>query len=368
MDKIFIGLMTGTSADSLDLAAVDFSNEKLNVVGTKNFEIPKEIKIQIKENVNTINIDYSSIDMLDAELGKFFANSIEEFVNDKNISKNKIVAVGSHGQTIKHDPSAIPPISMQLGDPQLISNETNLKTIGNFRQDDIEAGGQGAPLSPLFHEEAFKDNYEERIIVNIGGITNISLLSKSKLLGFDTGPGNCLLDSWSQMNKRGNYDAEGKWAKSGKVNQDLIKIMLGDKYFALDHPKSTGPDYFNLHWIEDSLNKLGHELAPEDVQATLTELTVVSLFDSLKQLGALENRMFLCGGGIHNDFLMSRMSSIFNQDIQTTSNLGVDPDFLEAICFAWLAYKRINNVRFDLKEITGSKEAVFLGRIYDPVI
>ena len=368
MDKVFIGLMTGTSADSLDLAAVDFSNEKLNVIGTRNFEIPNEIKKQIKENVNTINIDYASVGMLDAELGKFFARSIEEFVNSKNISKNEIVAVGSHGQTIKHDPSAEPPLSLQIGDPQLISNETNLKTIGNFRQDDIEAGGQGAPLSPLFHEEVFKDKYEARTIVNIGGITNISLLTRSKLTGFDTGPGNCLLDSWSQKNKKGNYDAEGKWGKTGKINQDLIKIMLSDKYFALNHPKSTGPDYFNLRWIENSLNKLGYELAPEDVQATLTELTVLSLFESLKKLGALENKMFLCGGGTHNDFLMSRMSSIFNQDIPTTSNLGVDPDFLEAICFAWLAYKRINNVRFDLKEITGSKEAVFLGRIYDPII
>lgn len=367
MANIYIGLMTGTSADSLDLSAVDFSNKKLKVIGNTNFEIPSQLKKQIKKSAVSVELDETTINKLDEDLGRFFASRIENFIQSLSIEKKEVIAIGSHGQTIKHSPNSIPPYSLQIGDPQLMSNKLDMKIIGDFRQDDIEAGGQGAPLSPLFHREVFKDKEEKRIIINIGGITNISILNESKLVGFDTGPGNCLLDAWAKENEQGDYDSGGKWAKSGEINEDLIKSMLNDDYFLKDHPKSTGPDYFNLRWVYSYLKKIDCDLNPADVQATLTELTILSLLTSLKTLKAEDYKVYFCGGGIHNEFMMTRMSTKLNQDVRTTNDLGVDPDFLEAICFAWLAAKRLDNIKFNLKEITGSKGTVFLGRIYKPV-
>ena len=367
MSNIFIGLMTGTSADSLDLAAVDFTATKFEVIGLKNFEIPKQIKTQVLEQTRSKELDQSSIEDLDIQLSKFFVKSIQEFMISISLESNQIVAIGSHGQTIKHEPNADLPFSLQIGNPQLLSNKLGIKTIGNFRDDDIAAGGQGAPLSPIFHKEVFASENEERVIINIGGITNISVVGKSNLIGFDTGPGNCLIDAWIRLNKKENYDDKGRWAKSGKINQDLLNIVIRDDYFSLKHPKSTGPDYFNLNWLNTCLSKVGYEIDSTDVQTTLTELTAISLSNSLKNLKLLNNQIYLCGGGVHNDYLLSRISSRLGKSCSTTVKLGIDPDYLEAICFAWLAYKRVNEVRFNMRDITGSREKVYLGKIYFPI-
>ena len=368
MGNIFIGLMTGTSADSLDLAAVDFSENNFEVIGLKNYEIPHQIKEEILKNTRDKILNKSSIENLDIKLGHFFTDKIEQFLKSLAIDSNQVEAIGSHGQTIKHEPNSKIPYSLQIGSPQIISNMLGVKTIGNFRDDDIEAGGQGAPLSPLFHREVFSEKNDERIIVNIGGITNLSLLGKSRLIGFDTGPGNCLMDSWTKINKKGNYDHKGNWAKSGNINKNLIEIMMSDDYFALDHPKSTGPDYFSLDWIYKSLQDLEHEIESADVQATVAELTVISLCNSIEKLDALTEKVYFCGGGVHNEYLMSRISTKLDKNCLTTRELGVDPDYLEAICFAWLAYKRVSGIKFDMRQITGSKKKVYLGKVYVPVI
>ena len=367
MSNIFIGLMTGTSADSLDLAAVDFTATKFEVIGLKNFEIPKQIKTQVLEQTRSKELEQSSIEDLDIQLSKFFVKSIQEFMISLSLESNQIVAIGSHGQTIKHEPNADLPFSLQIGNPQLLSNKLGIKTIGNFRDDDIAAGGQGAPLSPIFHKEVFASENEERVIINIGGITNISVVGRSDLIGFDTGPGNCLIDAWIRLNKKENYDDMGSWAKSGKISQDLLNIVIADDYFSLKHPKSTGPDYFNLNWLNTCLSKVGYEIDSTDVQTTLTELTAISLSNSLKNLKLLSNQIYLCGGGVHNDYLLSRISSKLGKSCSTTIELGIDPDYLEAICFAWLAYKRVNEVRFNMRDITGSREKVYLGKIYFPI-
>ena len=366
MNNIFIGLMTGTSVDSLDLAAVKCIENNLEVIGTANFDIPSDLKRKIKNNVFSKEIDQSSLQDLDNTMALFFAENIKSFINSLSLNEKQIVAIGSHGQTIKHEPESAIPFSLQIGNPQVISNKLEIKTVGNFRQDDIDAGGQGAPLSPIFHQEVFQNENERRVIVNIGGITNLSILGTSKIIGFDSGPGNCLLDAWIAENKKVNFDIGGNWAKSGKVSNDLLNVFLKDNYFSSSYPKSTGPDYFSLEWIKNSLDQLDYPVEPKDVQRTLTELTVITLYDSLKKINEETNAIYFCGGGIHNDFLMSRMSAQFNKKLLTTSDLGINPDFLEAICFAWLAHKRINNTRFNMGEITGSKGKVYLGRIYEP--
>ncbi len=366
--EIYIGLMTGTSADSLDIAAVNFSDEKITIIGEENFSIPTQLKEEIKKNTNSNNLVRSSIDKLDLDLGEFFATKIDDFLNIHDLRHDEIIAIGSHGQTIKHEPNSLKPFSLQVGDPQLISNKLGIKTIGNFRDDDIEAGGQGAPLSPLFHREILKGGQEKRVIINIGGITNISILGKSNLIGFDTGPGNCLMDIWIKEKQGKDYDENGNWAKSASCDEELLDIMLQDQFFSIENPKSTGPDYFNLEWINSSIRNLNHEISSADVQSTLAELTATSLASSLKRMEVMNHALYFCGGGIHNQYLMDRISLKVETPCLSTQDLGISPDYLEAIGFAWLAYKRNKNTTFDISEITGSKREVYLGKIYKPII
>jgi len=367
-DNIFIGLMTGTSVDSLDCAAINCKGEEIEILGLRNFDIPKHLKKEILELSIRSEINKSSLSLLDRELGEFFCDSINAFLALISIDVSTVEAIGSHGQTIKHEPKSRNPFSLQIGDPQLVSDNLGITTVGHFRNDDIAAGGQGAPLSPVFHNEVFNTRKENRIIINIGGITNISLLGDDKLIGFDTGPGNCLMDSWNRKNGKGNYDQDGKWAKSGNIIQSLLDNMMNDKYFLLDYPKSTGPDYFSLTWLETHLKNINKELEPKDVQATLAEMTAQSLLNSLNKLNVIEDEIYFCGGGVHNKYLLERISRGLNKKCKTTQEIGFDPDYLEAICFAWLAKKRLDEVKFELEEITGSKGAVYLGRIFSPSI
>jgi len=365
-EKIIIGLMTGTSADSLDCAAVSFRDDEMKVIGLSNYALPKRIQNEIFVLSNSNLIDQSKLKVIDEKLGKFFLEKTRHFLKTQSIEPNEVYAIGSHGQTIKHEPNSSTPISIQIGDPQIISDDLEIITVANFRQDDLEAGGQGAPLSPLFHREMFFSEVEERVIINIGGITNVSFLSKEKLLGFDTGPGNCLMDFWSRKNQIGPFDNNGSWAKSGNINEQLLEIMISDDFFSKLPPKSTGPDYFGSKWLERYLNSFKKNLSPEDVQCTLAELTALSLANSLSSVKNTHNHLYLCGGGAQNSFLMERIENLSSTKCFTTSDLGVDPDFLEAICFAWLAKQRLENRKFRMTEITGSKKEVFLGRVYYP--
>ena len=367
VDNIFIGLMTGTSADSLDCAAINFLDDEMCILGLKNYDIPNKLKDQIKENTQADELDSIKIKELDVSLGIFFSNSIKDFLKSLSLDNEQITAVGSHGQTIKHEPQSINPFSLQVGDPQIVSNILGIQTIGKFRDDDIASGGQGAPLSPIFHKEVFFNSLEERIIANIGGITNISIISNQELIGFDTGPGNCLLDAWHKENLGGDYDKDGTWAKSGKVNNYLLEVLMNDGYFKSNYPKSTGPDYFNLRWLRRYLEEVNQEITANDVQATLAELTALSLANSLNDIDHKSEYVYFCGGGIHNLDLQERIKKNIEQICVTTSNLGVDPDYLEAICFAWLAKQRIDGIKFNMKEITGSNEEVYLGKVFDPV-
>ena len=368
MADIFIGLMSGTSADSIDCATLDLSTEKINILGCNNFDIPKNLKAEIIQCSQSEKIGEELIESLNFKMAKVLVSSVKEVINELNINIKDIIAIGSHGQTIKHEPRSKNPYSLQIGDPQKISNDLNVTTIGNFRDHDIEAGGEGAPLTPLFHEKVFGRDKKRKAIINIGGITNITALDYPKVIGFDTGPGNCLMDCWSRLHNIGNYDDKGNWAASGTINQALLDHMMQDEYFSLKHPKSTGPDYFNQNWILKNLKKLSNKVSPEDVQATLLALTVTSLINSIDDLKFSNENIYLCGGGVHNDFLCNEINKRCDKEVQTTLKLGINPDYLEAICFGWLAKQRIENKSFNLEKITGSKGPVYLGKIYEPFI
>ena len=366
MAEIYVGLMSGTSADSIDCATLDLSSEEIKVINCKNFEIPMDLKKDIIQSSQSEKIEQELIDDLDFRMAEVLADSVKKIISDSNIEAKDIKAIGSHGQTIKHEPKSETPYTLQIGDPQKISNDLDITTVGNYRHDDIEAGGEGAPLTPVFHKTVFGSDKKRKVIVNIGGITNITALNYPELIGFDTGPGNCLMDCWSRINNVGDYDDRGSWAASGTINRSLLEVMMQDKYFSRKYPKSSGPDYFSHEWIQENLLRLSKEILAEDVQATLAQVTVISLIESINFLNLSNENIYLCGGGVHNDFLCSEINKQSKARVSTTLELGIDPDYVEAICFGWLAKQRIENKSFDLSEITGSKGEVYLGRIYEP--
>ena len=359
--------MSGTSVDSIDSVLINLDNNSFEIIEVSSSSIEKTVKDRIFNEVNKDKISKVEIEKLDLELGKAFGNAAKKLLQKAEIDSCEVVAIGSHGQTIKHLPNAPSPFSLQIGSPKEIANITNIKTVADFRTADIAAGGQGAPLTPLFHSFILKKNkVSEALVINIGGICNLTYFNDSteSIIAYDCGPGNCLIDTWSRSNNRGDFDAEGAWASSGKVEVNLLKEMLNDDYFSKHPPKSTGTDYFNLKWINKKISEF-NEVSTEDIQATLTELSAQTIFKELKDLKAEKKPIYLCGGGIHNLFLVKRLEELVKNQIFSTSEIGIDADFLEACCFAWLAKERLKTTKFDLSKITGSKEEISLGEIWE---
>ena len=370
MEGLFLGLMSGTSVDSIDSALVNIYGENFELLESGTAPIKKDLKQRIFEAVNASEISNVAINDLDIELGKAFGVAALHLLEKTSLDSADIFAIGSHGQTIKHAPNEINPYSLQVGSPEEIARITNIRTVANFRKADILAGGQGAPLAPLFHKFIFKKNkISEGVIINIGGICNLTNINEidEDIIAYDCGPGNCLIDVWNRSYNKGEFDAKGSWASSGNFIPQLLEVMLYDSFFRALPPKSSGTDYFNLKWIQQKISVCKGDFSPKDVQATLVELTVQVIFNELRRLNILEEKIYICGGGIHNTFLINRLEKIVKNSIFSTSSLGIDPDFLEASCFAWLAKERLKRKRFDLSKITGSKQKVLLGEVWEVV-
>ena len=365
MKDIFIGLMSGTSVDKVDAVAVYFDEKGVNLIGSHLEEIPNEIKKEILELVSAENIKSLDFSKTDIKVAELFVLAINNLLKKTSLSHDQIKAIGSHGQTIKHSPFGKEPFSLQIGNPELIKELTQIKTISNFRKADIDAGGQGAPLAPLFHKEIFSHKESKTAVINIGGISNVTFLNieDRKVFGYDIGPGNCLMDSWIRKTKKLDFDNKGLWAQQGGSIPELVQLMLKEKFFNQHYPKSTGPDYFNLEWLNEKIVSLGSVPKNEDVQASLLELTAEIIYRELKKYLNSITKIFVCGGGIHNSFLISTIEKKIGKQILSSLELGVDPDLMEAICFAWLAKERLTNNYFNLSEITGSKGHILLGEI-----
>ncbi len=363
----YIGIMSGTSFDGIDAVLIDFSNDPPKTLGHVSITMPNDIQatlhqLSLTQQPHLLNHLYT----MDAQLGQLYSDAVQLLLKKTNTLASDVTAIGSHGQTIRHLPNATPPWTVQIGDPNIIAAKTGITTVADFRRRDVAHGGQGAPFAPVFHHAFMQSPNENRAVVNIGGFANITLLPKSgKVIGFDTGPGNALMDIWMQTQQHKPYDDKGSYAASGTVNKHLLARLLQHPYFAKTPPKSTGRDDFNLDWLQSILQQSGTDIKPSDVQATLSELTALTIADAILQQQAFTEKLFICGGGAHNDDLLERIQRhLPNTSVQTTSALGIHPQLSEAFLMAWLAKQTIERKPVDLRNITGSTQPCILGGVY----
>jgi|SRR5690554_1147415 len=365
---LFIGLMSGTSADGIDAVLVDLAATP-RLCATYSLPFTLELRQQIHALCTSGTDEIERAGALDHELGELFAQASLALLEQAQIKTTEIHAIGSHGQTIRHRPpgTVAHPFTLQIGDPNIIAARTGITTVADFRRRDLALGGQGAPLVPAFHRAVFSDTQTTRAIVNIGGIANITWLAPGKpLLGFDTGPGNNLMDGWIQRHQRLGYDTGGDWARTGKVHQALLQQLLTHPYLALPVPKSTGREDFHLQWLDNQLEAFS-DLAVADVQATLAALTVETIAQQIeRQLGAQTPcEIYVCGGGARNVFLLEQLHTrLAPHPVATTTPLGIDPDWVEAAAFAWLAQQTLNSLPGNVPSVTGARASAVLGGIY----
>lgn len=374
--ELFIGLMSGTSLDGVDVALVELKdNQQPRVLHTLFLAYPSDLRSQILALQHPTEHELEITALMGNTLAQLYASAVNQLLATAQITPDKITAIGCHGQTIRHRPGFYDGIgfTMQIGNAALLSELSHITVVSDFRSRDIAAGGQGAPLVPAFHQAIFASSQVNRAIINIGGIANITYLqsanststNKKAVIGFDSGPGNMLLDAWIKQHKNLDYDANGAWASTGQVIAPLLSNMLAEPYFALTPPKSTGRDLFNDQWLTTKLSLLDSNYRPQDVAHTLVALTAHSIYDALIQHCSGVNEVYVCGGGAHNDLLKAKLQALLgNTKVDTTDALGVGVDWVEAIAFAWLAKQCLNKQTASLPEVTGAKGARILGAIY----
>jgi anhydro-N-acetylmuramic acid kinase len=379
-NEIIVGMMSGTSIDGIDAAAVRFATEqRLELIDTHFIEFERHLKNSINQLVHSqgqlVPQHYQSVDH---QLAQLYAQASLELIEKSGITTKDVVAIANHGQTIRHQPNANPPLSLQLGDAQRIANLTGIQTIGQFRQGDLKVGGQGAPLMPAFHQAVFSNNTDHnRYLLNIGGIANITRLAATNqsmpVIGFDTGPGNTLLDQWISRHQSLSYDHDGNWAASGRVVPAVLDQLLDDPYFKLGFPKSTGTDYFNLTWARDQAPGL-NSYPPQNIQATFLQLTVetiraqvVALDSSEQNTASRGSELYVCGGGARNHALMIGLRDTLPMlNVRSTNDIGIPPDWVEAMGFAWLGYCHLHGIKSNLPNVTGASQKVVLGECFQP--
>ncbi len=369
MSDYYIGLMSGTSVDAIDAVLVDFAGHTPRLIHSLSHPWPDDLRnalLSIAVRPDTALATYAR---LDVEAGLGFAAAVTELLSQAGTQAEDIRAIGSHGQTVLHLPDTATPTSLQIGDPHRIAAGTGIPVVADFRRRDMAAGGQGAPLAPLYHRTLFASSRENRAVLNLGGIANLTLLPARQgelLSGFDTGPGNTLMDAWIARHLDRPFDRNGAWAKSGTVNDALLAALLSEPYLHRRPPKSTGRELFNTEWLDARLRSLdATQLHPEDVQATLLALTVTSVTDALHAYLPDVERLLVCGGGASNECLMTALATALpGVTLESTEAHGLHPDWVEATTFAWLAQQAIEGVRLNTPPVTGARVPVILGVIY----
>lgn len=361
---LFIGLMSGTSVDGVDAALVSFSPQP-RLLFAHTYPLPEmlaQLVLRISQSEALITPD--ALGELDTRMGQALAEAAVALLKDSNTPPQAIRAIGSHGQTLRHRPFGEAPFTMQVGDGNVIAESTGITTVADFRRRDVAAGGQGAPLVPAFHAATLHMADEDRAVLNIGGIANLTLLpADASVRGFDTGPGNGLMDAWCQRHRGERFDRGGAFAASGACDMALLKELLSEPWLALPPPKSTGRDQFHLPWLEQKL--AGRSCSPADVQATLNRFTAISITGALRAHLPTCARLLVCGGGVHNPVLLSNLAAALpGLPIESTASQGLDPDFVEAMAFAWLARETLANRPGNLPAVTGARGPRVLGSIY----
>jgi len=368
-DNYFIGLMSGTSLDGVDtiICKITASNQ-FSLLYSATYPIPEILKEDLlalsqKQQINELD-QYAT---LDVQMGHLFADCCQHLLKTHNVSSDQICAIGSHGQTLRHYPKQSYPTTLQIGDPNIIAQQTGITCIADFRRRDMAAGGQGAPLVPPFHQAIFTADYN-RAVVNIGGIANITFLpafsdKKNAVLGYDSGPGNGLMDNWCKQHFNCAYDQSGTLASQGIVDKTLLSAFLNEPFFSQKAPKSTGREYFSMQWLNSHLKKSAQK-NPYNVLATLLELTSVTIANEILSQHSVGD-VLICGGGVHNVQLMQRLQNLMpNLIVSSTKAYGLHPDWVEASAFAWLAQQTIKSLSGNLPSVTGAKQKVILGGIW----
>ncbi len=366
MADYYIGLMSGTSMDGIDAALVDFSGKAPCLSASITHPWPPGLRQELISIAAGQAITAGTLSRIQSSCAAQFATACLQILKLSGINAEQITAIGSHGQTLYHGPDEAVPNTLQVDDPGRIVELTGITTVADFRRRDIAAGGQGAPLVPAFHQQQFSSSREPRVILNIGGIANITRLpvtGSAQVSGFDTGPGNCLMDQWISRHRQSRYDEAGQWAASGTRCETLLQQMLGDSYFQRMPAKSTGTQYFSPDWLDRQLQQ-HKDLPAADVQRTLLELTAHSIAMAIEQHAADTRRILVCGGGASNRVLMKALQAMATCPVDTTANFGVHPDWVEAIAFAWLARQTINGLPGNLSSVTGAAGPRILGAIY----
>ncbi len=348
----YVGLMSGTSMDSIDAALVGLSREDCHLIHAISYPLPADLRAELAALCAPGPGEIDRLGVVDRRLGRSFAEAVNQLLADSAVSPEAVRAIGSHGQTVRHRPNlGADNFSLQIGDPNTIAQATGITTVADFRRRDLAAGGQGAPLAPAFHAALFAGD-QGRAVVNIGGIANVTLLSPdAPPLGFDTGPGNGLMDDWIQLHRQQPYDPDGQWADSGTPIPTLLETLLQDPYFTRPIPKSTGREEFHRQWLQHHLGETVYAAA--DVQATLLELTATSIARAIEALPAPVAEVYICGGGAYNGALMRRLSGhLHPRPVSTTAALGIAPEWVEAAAFAWLAHQTLAGLPGNLPSVT----------------
>jgi anhydro-N-acetylmuramic acid kinase len=365
--KFYIGLMSGTSADGIDLALVDFNSGTTELIASYYQAYDNATRQKITELYQPSNNEIDRAFSLDKTLARQFSTAIKNLLQQENLLPDNIIAIGNHGQTIRHRPTKNTliddPFTLQIGCNQTLAVLTGIRVIGDFRTKDVALGGQGAPLVPAFHQYLLPATQNDTFLVNIGGIANITFLPKvnssENILGFDTGPGNALIDAWCFEHSGNRFDSNGNWGKSGTIDQTLLMQLLSDDYFSLSAPKSTGREYFTLQWLKHFIGPLN--ILPEDVQATLTALTAYSISADIKNLSNSAD-VYLCGGGIENEFCYKLIEQQLNEfNVNKINSLNLNNNALEAMAFAWLAFAYDKKIYGNIPAVTGASKSAVLG-------
>jgi anhydro-N-acetylmuramic acid kinase len=361
---LYLGLISGTSMDAIDAALVDFSASPLSLVAASATPLDAALKARVTAVIESPqHASLDEIGQIDVAVAREFSKSSLDLLHRAGLKPSDVAAIGSHGQTLRHRPDLPLPFTWQIGDPNALAELTGITVVGDFRRRDVAAGGQGAPLLPVFHDQVFRSDDEDRVILNLGGIANITILARGKeVSGFDTGPANRLLDAWISRHLGKPYDEHGAWGSTGHCDAGLLNCLLAEPYLALPPPKSTGRELFNMPWLLDRLGREQRRL--EDVQATLLEYTAATVADAVRR-HAPDAALYACGGGAHNSVLLAAIARRLSPArVATTVALGLDPDYVEAIAFAWFARRTLAGQPSSAPSVTGARGARILGGIF----
>ena len=362
--ELYLGLISGTSVDSVDIALVSFDKDGHSLIAFDSYPIILSLREQLLACNHSASLSLEQFCALQRQTGELFVQVVQQFLQEHGISPSAITAIGSHGQTIYHAPEI--GMSLQIGHPAIIAKQTGITTVADFRIDDMALGGQGAPFAPAYHQTLFASPHRTNFAVNIGGIANLSVVTTENTFGFDTGPGNGIMDELCKRDFERSYDMNGDLARQGHIHTELLQRLLDDPYFTRAAPKSTGRDYFNIAWLEQ--HQHGLDLSSHDLLATACELSAITIAQAVKIYAQQrQEHVWICGGGAHNHYLIERIQSHLSaQQVDSCLDKSINPDAIEAMLFAWLAHQRVEQKTIPLSKTTGASRDAILGGIWEP--